>query len=116
MEVPQLVAVGHDSTPITICHVKIFQEMVICLACGFGCLRLEDDRNMKGEGRIFSIIFKFFGFDKAKFLHFKEKILEHLAHKILGRFFLDLSIQLFLFTELTNTFSGFEIAHIFVHQ
>lgn len=90
--------------------------MVICLACGFGCLRLEDDRNMKGEGRIFSIIFKFFGFDKAKFLHFKEKILEHLAHKILGRFFLDLSIQLFLFTELTNTFSGFEIAHIFVHQ
>lgn len=91
--------------------------MVICLAHGFGSLRLEDKKNREEGGEnILNNFQKFFGFDKAIFLHFQGNILEHLAHKILARFFLELSIQLFLFTELTNTFSGFEIDHIFVHQ
>lgn len=79
---------GQDSSPIRTCHIKTFQE-IICLARGFGCLRLEDNKNIKGEGRIFSIIFKIFlALIRLYFSHFKGKILEHLAHKNPGQIFL----------------------------
>lgn len=67
-----------------------------------------------GGEEAFSILLKYFCFDKAVLLYFEGQILKCLAHAILARFLLQFGIQLFLFMELSNRFSNFKIAHIFV--
>lgn len=103
--------VPHHNMPLKK-KIKVFQETVIWLACGFGWVGLED--KMKGGGagagrkKALNTFQIFFALIKLYFYT--------LRGRFLSAWHIKSSTPLFLFIELTNRFSDFKIAHIFFHQ